>query len=53
MIEIVQVCFVSWQAIPSQFIRKPDENIKNIIENELKSQQDRGEVGVLLEAKFN
>ncbi len=53
VIEILEGCFESWQAIPSQFMRKLNENLKNMIENELKSQQDRGEVGIMLEAKFN
>ena len=50
VIEILEDCFESWQTIPSEFIRKPKENQ---IGNELKSPQDRGEVGILLEAKFN
>ena len=51
--EILEECFESWQTIPSQFITKPKDNPKNTLGNELKSQQDRGEVGILLEAKFN
>ncbi len=47
--EILEECFESWQAIPSQIIRKP----KKTLGNELKTQQDRGEIGILLEAKFN
>ena len=116
VLEILEACFENWQAILSQFIRKPKENhrkridistgswwscnpagsesqlkvlrkrketslakwmkflrnalkvgrrfphnslenlkenLKKTLGNKLKSQQDRGEVGILLEAKFN
>jgi hypothetical protein len=32
VIEILEDCFESWQAIPSQFIRKPKKNKKKQIE---------------------
>ncbi len=43
VIEMLDECFESWQAIPSQYIRKPEENLKKTIDNQLKFQQDRGE----------
>ncbi len=42
MIEFFEECFESWQAIPLLIIRKP----KKTLGNELKSQQDRGEIGI-------
>ena len=36
-----------------RFPHNSNDNQKKTVRNELKSQQDRGEVGGLLEAKFN
>ena len=43
VIEILEECFESHQAIPSQFIRKPKENRRKRTE----ISTDRGEVGML------